>query len=266
MPHVRHIRKCEDRDVIVYVPMGGKGPFPVLCFLHDAGEAAQHEDGRTQPPDIVENHGPPAAVRDKPDAANWPSIADARKALQPFLVVCPQRDKYGQWTARDAEWIVDAQNEAVREFNGDPARKFLTGMGFGGLGVLRMATGKLRAEWSAFWAVDPNPELSPARGRFLLHHGLKHTANDAKGYRNGINPNLKDIFELRRQSKEWWGMPAGEQAFLELKLDHVPACQAAYADPDPYRWLLLGAAAPAAAAGAKPAAAAGAAAPWSSQL
>jgi hypothetical protein len=226
----------------------------MLCFLHDAGEAAQHEDGRSQPPDVIENHGPPAAARDRPDAAHWPSIADARKGLQPFLIICPQRDKYGHWTARDAEWVIDAVNEAAREFNGDPARRYLTGMGFGGLGVLRFATGKLRDEWTAFWAVDPNPELSPARGRFLLHHGLKFAGGDTKGYRKGINPNLKDIFDLKRQAKEWWSLAGSEQAYLELKLDHGPACQAAYADPDAYQWLLNGGTGAGASAGAASAA------------
>src|SRR5215468_6823220 len=161
MPHVRHVRKVQDRDVLVYVP-SGPGPHPILCFLHGAGEAAQHEDGRVQPPDVVENHGPPAAVRDKPDAAHWPSIAQARQALQPFLVVCPQRDKYGQWQSRDGEWVVDAMNEAAREFNGDAKRRYLTGFSWGGLGVLRMATGKQREEWAAFWAVDPPGERCAA--------------------------------------------------------------------------------------------------------
>jgi ketosteroid isomerase-like protein/dienelactone hydrolase len=247
MPHVRHLRKCEDRDVLVYVP-SGPGPHPILCFLHGAGEAAQHEDGRVQPPDVVENHGPPAAVRDKPDAAHWPSIAQARQALQPFLVVCPQREKYGQWTSRDGEWVVDAMNEAAREFNGDPKRRFLTGFSWGGLGVLRMATGKQRDEWAAFWAVDPSPERSAARGRFLVHHGTRFTEGDAKTYRNGINADLKDIFNLKQKAKEWWALPDAHQAFLELKLEHVPTCQAAYADPDAYKWLLQPAAAPAVAA------------------
>lgn len=247
MPHVRHARKYEGNDVLIYVPTGGQGPYPILCFLHGAGEAALDEEGRTQRADVLERHGPPAAVCDKPDAANWPSIAEARRALQPFIVVAPQRDKHGQWRANDAEWVVDAVNDVVREHNGDPKRRFLTGFSWGGLGVLRMATGKLRAEWAAFWAVDPTPELCPARSRLLLHHGKHFTSGDAKSYRNGINPNLGDIFDLKRQAQaekaSWWSLPGSDQAYLELKLDHVPTCQAAYADPDAYAWLLRPAAA-----------------------
>lgn len=249
MPHLRHARKFQGRDVLVYVPIGGQGPHPILCFLHGAGEAATNADGRAQRIDVLESHGPPAAVCEKPDAASWPSIAQAKRLLQPFIVVCPQLEKHGPWRGGDAEWALDAVNDAAREHNGDPGRRFLTGFSSGGSGVFRAATGKQRAEWAAFWAVDPNPELCPARGRFLLHHGSRFTDGDGASYRARINPDLNDIFDLKRQARQenrdWWSLPGGNQAYLELKLDHVPTCQAAYADPDAYSWLLHPAAVPA---------------------
>jgi len=257
MPHRRHVRKCQDHDVLVYVPTGGTGPYPILCYLHAAHEAAQNQDGRAQPLDVLENHGPPAAVCDRPNAEHWPSIAKARQGLQPFMVICPQLEKYGEWKRGDAEWVVDAVGEAAREHNGDMARRFLTGFGLGGQGVLRWATGKLHAEWAGFWAVDPNPEAAPARGRFLLHHGRHFTDGDPKSYRRGINADLNEISVLKRQAAEWWTLPAGNLAFTQFDLDHVKTCQAAYADPDAYSWLLR----PAATAPAQPAATAAPAAP-----
>src|ERR1044072_1554980 len=94
-------------------------PRPVILALHGAGERGN--DGRKQ-----SEVGLGRAIRLHPDRI-------------PALVVFPQLHPEGRWLDDGASAAIQALDETMNEFNGDPARIYLTGMSLGGYGVWHLA-------------------------------------------------------------------------------------------------------------------------------
>ena len=89
--------------------------WPVIFFLHGAGESGA--DGARQT-----DEGLPEILRRKPDF--------------PAIVVLPQCRRRTWWGARAMEAQAFAALQAsMKEFNGDPARLYLTGLSMGGYGT-----------------------------------------------------------------------------------------------------------------------------------
>jgi predicted peptidase len=89
--------------------------WPVILFLHGAGERG--DDGLRQL-----DEGLPEILRDRPDF--------------PAVVVMPQCHR-GMWwgdPAMEAQTF-EALDASMSEFNGDPARVYLTGLSLGGYGT-----------------------------------------------------------------------------------------------------------------------------------
>ncbi len=118
------IHKGKDGDVkyIVFVPKGynAEKPYPVILFLHGAGESGT--DGKKQA-----GTGLGKAIRDK-------------KGDFPFITIFPQSQK-GGWGAASAEGkrAMAILEEVEAEYKTDKKRVYLTGLSMGGSGTLSFA-------------------------------------------------------------------------------------------------------------------------------
>ena len=118
------IYKGKDGDVkyIVFVPKSytGDKEFPVILFLHGAGESGT--DGLKQA-----GTGLGKSIRDK-------------KGGFPFITVFPQSQK-GGWKADSAEGkrAVAILDEVLKTYKTDPKRVYLTGLSMGGSGTWSLA-------------------------------------------------------------------------------------------------------------------------------
>jgi predicted peptidase len=118
------IHKGADGDVkyIVFVPKGytGAKEFPVILFLHGAGESGT--DGKKQAA-----VGLAKAIRDK-------------KGDFPFITIFPQSQK-GGWKAESAEGkrAVAILEEVQKNYETDKKRVYLTGLSMGGSGTWSLA-------------------------------------------------------------------------------------------------------------------------------
>ena len=130
----------------VYVPRNWDKAqkWPVILFLHGAGERGN--DGVKQTA-----VGLPQAIRLNPE--KWP-----------FVVVIPQCSKGVWWIhPEQEEQALKALDIAINEFNGDPARVYLTGLSMGGYGTLDIAA-RNPGRFAALVAVcggvvvDPEPD------------------------------------------------------------------------------------------------------------
>ena len=112
---------------VVFVPHGydGKKEFPVILFLHGAGE--------TKNPSAKKEGKMPVEV------GIGPAIKKLEKEF-PFIVVIPRAEGFG-WgadsaNAKRALAMLDAVN---KEYKTDPKRQYLTGLSMGGMGTWSIA-------------------------------------------------------------------------------------------------------------------------------
>lgn len=105
----------------VYVPADypTRAPWPVILFLHGAGERGT--DGLLQ---TTVGLGP--AIRRDP-------------ARYPAIIVFPQVPPDSQWVGTPAEMALAALTETMDEFQVDPDRVYLTGLSMGGHGTWYLA-------------------------------------------------------------------------------------------------------------------------------
>ncbi len=132
----------------------GKGPFPVLCFLHGAGEAGIDLTA-------IYAHGPNRTLQD-------PKFA-AMKESFPFIVVSPQCPPRGErWDQppmyQSAVAILNDLSAKLPKFDRD--RVYVTGLSMGGKGswfVTEDAPGLIAAV-APISAVAIRPEMCPRMG------------------------------------------------------------------------------------------------------
>jgi len=130
----------------VYVPQGwtARKRWPVILFLHGAGERG--DDGLIQT-----EVGIGTAIRRHADRAA-------------AIVVFPQCLKNRWWPEPDMQKVaIAALDRAMREFNGDPDRVYLTGISMGGYGTWALA----RSNPGRFAALAPvcGGVIAPGRVR-----------------------------------------------------------------------------------------------------
>jgi len=106
---------------VVYVPFDWtpERAWPVILFLHGVGERGT--DGLRQ-----SEVGLGRAIRMNPERV-------------PAIAVFPQLQPEQRWLGEPAEAAMQALDEAIAEFNGDPQRLYLTGLSLGGFGVWHLA-------------------------------------------------------------------------------------------------------------------------------
>lgn len=196
--------------------------WPVILFLHGRGERGTEGMWQTQ-------IGLPEAVRDHPE--RWP-----------FVIVMPQCPQQNFWT--DPEMLAMAMaalKQETKEFHGDPARTYLTGLSLGGYGAWELARGYPR-RWAAvaiaaggiFWSYAPErwrkaatlpADYAQAMGRTPLW--LFHGGDD------DVVPERES--ELMYAALRETGIPVRLWVYQGLKHD---CWTRAYNEPELPRWLL----------------------------
>jgi hypothetical protein len=207
--------------------------WPVLCFLHGAGEAAKDKAGQDQPVEVLFYHGTP------------PWHCEIRSPLiQDFIVLSPQLPVRGPWARQDYEKVVQILGRIYDDFRGDPARTYLTGFSYGGRGVFDFASWAdetspaspaQKVTWAALWPIDDandQARMSCPVKRVWLHFGT---------WKPG--PQLSTVANLKLTQAGTFrnGTPKAEGLYTDytpLDYDHVITCVAAYADWRVYQWLL----------------------------
>ena len=96
-----------------YLPDGydGKKKFPLLLFLHGAGERGDNLD-------LVTKHGPPKLIK--------------KGKKFPFIVISPQCLKNSWWDAEGLDALLD---EFIGKHAVDESRIYCTGLSMGGYGT-----------------------------------------------------------------------------------------------------------------------------------
>lgn len=137
-------------DYRVFVPKGwtNKKKWPVILFLHGAGERGDDNIAQTR-------------------VGLGPAILRARDSF-PFVVVMPQCPKGRWWPEAEMRAVaMKAFEDAVKEFNGDEARVYLTGLSMGGYGtwaIVRDNPGKFAALAVVCGGVSRPPSVPIPRG------------------------------------------------------------------------------------------------------
>jgi predicted peptidase len=112
---------------VVFVPRGydGTKEYPVILFLHGAGE--------TKNPNAKKEGKMPVEV------GIGPAIKKREKDF-PFIVVIPRAEGFG-WTAASANGkrALAMLDEVMKEYKVDPKRQYLTGLSMGGMGTWSIA-------------------------------------------------------------------------------------------------------------------------------
>jgi predicted peptidase len=110
----------KEAKYVLFVPQTTTGPYPVILFLHGAGETGT--DGEKQ---VKVGLGPAIKKREK---------------TFPFLVILPQSQKR-TWRAGsdDAKRALDILAEVEKEYKVDGKRVYLSGLSMGGMGTWSLA-------------------------------------------------------------------------------------------------------------------------------
>ncbi len=130
----------------VYVPSNysDQQPWPVILFLHGAGERGADGLSQTQV-------GLPSAIRQKP-------------SRYPAIVVMPQAPTDSIWTGVPAQAAMAALERTMKEYRIDPDRVYLTGLSMGGNGTWYLAN-RYASKFAAIapicgWIMWDNPWTS----------------------------------------------------------------------------------------------------------
>jgi predicted peptidase len=210
----------------VYVPENwtDKQKWPVILFLHGAGERG--DDGLIQT-----EVGIGTAIR-------------RYRSRVPAIVVMPQCRK-DVWWASDAmgDVAMAALAQAQREFHGDSARIYLTGLSMGGYGTWYLA-GKYHGKFAA---------IAPICGGILMPDKARaQSADDMKPYTEAAGKIGKDtptwIFhggddpvvppaESQRMAAAMKAL-GGEVKYTEYPGVGHNSWEKAYAEPELFTWML----------------------------
>jgi predicted peptidase len=121
----------KEAKYVLFVPHDYKGdkPYPVILFLHGAGETA---GGKEQPVEV----------------GIGPAIKKREKSF-PFFTIFPQSQKR-TWQAgsADAKRALDILAEVEKEYKIDSKRVYLTGLSMGGYGTWSLAVAQ-PDKWAA---------------------------------------------------------------------------------------------------------------------
>jgi predicted peptidase len=120
---------------VVFVPKDYKGDkeYPVILFLHGAGETKGKGKGKGKMPAEV-GIGPAIKKREK---------------TFPFITIIPQAETFG-WGAdtANAKRALGMLEQVQKEYKTDPKRVYLTGLSMGGFGTWSLAA-KYPDKWAA---------------------------------------------------------------------------------------------------------------------
>jgi len=213
----------------VYIPadFSPKKKWPVILFFHGAGERG--DDGVLQM-----KVGLAPAIRQHTERF-------------PCLVVFPQcRDKQ-VWFGEMEQQALQALDQSINEFNGDPQRIYLTGLSMGGYGTFYLASrhpGKFAAMAPICGGVVPPPSF-PFPPDAAAHIPIEQPYETiAKKIDNmpiwifhGDADNVIPVTESRQMTEALRAM-GGNVKYTEYAGVNHNSWDKAYAEPDFISWLL----------------------------
>lgn len=185
-------------------PADGKQQWPLMLFLHGAGE-------RGNDLDRVKKHGPPKLV--------------ARRKAFPFVVASPQCRPDERWRPEDLTVLLD---DLVKRYRIDEDRIYVTGLSMGGYGTWALA-GASPERFAAIAPICGGGQRADARAiaQAKLPTWVFHGAKDQ-------TVPLEESQRLVDIMKRYDGDP---QFTIYPKARH-DSWTATYANPKLYEWLL----------------------------
>ena len=197
---------------VVFVPKDydGKKEYPVMLFLHGAGETKTDKKGGKMPIEV--GIGPAIKKREKDF---------------PFIVVIPQAEGFG-WAADkpNAKRALAMLDEVMKEYKTDEKRQYLSGLSMGGMGTWSIAM-STPDRWAAIVPVCGNGNTKTAEKLKDLpcwcFHGDADTAVKVEGSR--------DMIEAIKKA-------GGTPKYTEYPKVGHNSWDMAYGDPELYKWLL----------------------------
>lgn len=197
---------------VVFVPKDydGTKEYPVILFLHGAGETKTEKAGGKMPVEV--GLGP--AIK-------------KRETDFPFVVVIPRAEGFG-WAAgsANAKRALAMLDEVMKEYKVDAKRQYLTGLSMGGMGTWSIAT----ATPERFAAIVPvcgrgDPKAADKLKNLPVwaFHGDADAAVKVEGSR--------DMIEAIKKA-------GGSPKYTEYPKVGHNSWDAAYGTDDLYKWLL----------------------------
>jgi predicted peptidase len=215
----------------VFVPRGHRRrkTWPVILFLHGSGERGM--DGLRQT-----SVGLPAAIR-----------RDRQRF--PFVVVLPQC-RAENWLGEMGRMALAALDSAIREFRGDPARIYLTGLSLGGGGAWYIAathSGKFAAVVPVCGKLDmrtrrdrtkPAPRIAALLSAPDPYRALAERLGKTPVWAfHGDADDAVPVAESRRMVGAMT-LAGGDVRYTEYEGVGHDSWDRAYAEPDLVPWLL----------------------------
>ncbi|VTT96920.1 Putative peptidase OS=Singulisphaera acidiphila (strain ATCC BAA-1392 / DSM 18658 / VKM B-2454 / MOB10) GN=Sinac_7486 PE=4 SV=1: Abhydrolase_5 [Gemmataceae bacterium] len=197
---------------VVFVPKDydGKKDYPVLLFLHGAGETKTEKKGGKMPVEV--GLGPAIKKREKDF---------------PFIVVIPRAEGFG-WGAdtANAKRALAMLDEVAKEYKVDAKRQYLTGLSMGGMGTWSIATA-MPDRFAAIVPIcgrgDPKAAEKLKNLPVWAFHGDADTTVKVEGSR--------DMIEAIKKA-------GGSPKYTEYPKVGHNSWDAAYGTDDLYTWLL----------------------------
>jgi predicted peptidase len=199
---------------VLFVPHDYKGdkPFPLILFLHGAGETF---DGKNEGKQAKQGIGPAVEKQDK---------------TFPAFVLMPQAQKRNPgWRAdgEDAQRALDILKEVQKDYKIDDKRLYLTGLSMGGFGTWSLAT-KYPDKWAAIVPICGGGNVKDAEKIKDIPTWVFHGDADK-------SVNVEKSREMIKALKDAGGNP---------KYDEYPGVghnswDKAYATKELYEWLFM---------------------------
>ncbi|MBY0458356.1 MAG: prolyl oligopeptidase family serine peptidase [Gemmataceae bacterium] len=199
---------------VLFVPKDydGTKEYPVILFLHGAGETKQ--------PNAKKDGKMPVEV------GIGPAIKKREKDF-PFLVVIPRAEGFG-WNADgpNAKRALAMLDEVMKEYKADPKRQYLTGLSMGGMGTWSIATAqpeRFAAAVPICGRGDPKQAEKLKSLPIWAFHGDADTAVKVEGSR--------DMIEAVKKA-------GGSPKYTEYPKVGHNSWDMAYGTDELYKWLL----------------------------
>jgi predicted peptidase len=201
----------KESPYVVFVPADydGKKEYPVILFLHGAGETKTDKTGGKMPKEV----------------GIGPAIQKQEKTF-PAIVVIPRAESFG-WGAdtANAKRALAMLDEVMKEYKTDPKRIYLTGLSMGGMGTWSLAAAH-PDKWAAIVPICGRGDIKTAEMfkdiPCWCFHGDADTAVNVSGSR--------DMIEALKKAG---GMPK----YTEYPKVGHNSWDAAYADKEMWKWL-----------------------------
>lgn len=197
----------------------------VILFLHGAGERGT--DG----------------IRQK-ETGLGPAL---RKHPVDAIVVYPQLPPDAQWLGKNADVAMQSLDDAIRDFDGDPRRVYLTGMSLGGYGVWHLALAhpdRFAALVPVCGGIAPAGSAESVRQSPLTEYALDPYGFTARALRDipiwmfhGADDTVIEPGESRRMHEALLREHAKDVRYTEYEGVGHNAWTRAYAEPALWRWL-----------------------------